>query len=67
MATTTLSISEATDQSRQRELSLRLETLNFKVSPAFKKAFKGYAVSQGMSMVDLLKEGFELTKEKRKA
>jgi hypothetical protein len=67
MTTTPLSISEATDKSKHREVPPELETLNFKVSPAFKKAFKGYAVSQGMSMVDLLKEGFELTKQKRKA
>jgi hypothetical protein len=41
------------------------ETLNFKVTTDFKKEFKGYAVSQGMTMVDLLKEGFELSKRKR--
>jgi hypothetical protein len=43
------------------------ETLNFKVTTTFKKAFKGYAVSQGITMVELLKEGFELSKRKRKA
>lgn len=42
------------------------ETLNFKVTTEFKKEFKGYAVSQGMTMLDLLKEGFELSKRKRK-
>jgi hypothetical protein len=42
------------------------ETLNFKVTTAFKKEFKGYAVSQGMTMGELLKDGFELSKEKRK-
>jgi hypothetical protein len=42
------------------------ETLNFKVTPDFKKEFKGYAVSQGMTMVELLKEGFELSKRERK-
>jgi hypothetical protein len=42
------------------------ETLNFKVTSAFKKEFKGYAVSQGMTMVELLKEGFELSKQTRK-
>ena len=41
------------------------ETLNFKVTSEFKKEFKGYAVSQGVTMVELLKEGFELTKRKR--
>lgn len=41
------------------------ESLNFKVSPEFKKGFKGFAVSEGISMTDLLKEGFVLSKEKR--
>jgi hypothetical protein len=40
-------------------------TINFKVSPEFKKEFKGYAVSQGITMVELLREGFELSKRKR--
>jgi hypothetical protein len=42
------------------------ETLNFKVTTEFKKEFKGYAVSQGMTMLRLLKEGFELSKRKRR-
>lgn len=41
------------------------ESLNFKVSPEFKKEFKGFAVSEGISMTDLLKEGFALSKKKR--
>jgi len=40
-------------------------SLNFKVTPEFKKEFKGYAVSQGITMVDLLKEGFALSKKQR--
>ena len=40
-------------------------SLNFKVSPEFKKTFKGFAVSEGISMTDLLKEGFALSKKKR--
>jgi hypothetical protein len=43
----------------------RDSSLNFKVTPQFKKEFKGYAVSQGITMVDLLKEGFALTKQRR--
>jgi hypothetical protein len=43
------------------------ETLNFRVTGEFKREFKGYAVSQGISMVGLLKEGFELTKRKRRS
>lgn len=42
------------------------ETLNFKVTPDFKKEFKVYAASQGISMVELLKEGFTLSRRKRK-
>ena len=42
------------------------EPLNFKVTTEFKKEFKGYAVSQGITMVELLKEGFELSKRRRK-
>jgi len=41
------------------------KSLNFKVSSDFKKEFKGFAVSQGITMTDLLKEGFVLSKEKR--
>lgn len=44
-----------------------LQTLNFKVSPDFKKAYKLYAVERGMSMLDLLREGFELSKKRRKS
>ena len=43
-----------------------LEALNFKVSRAFKKEFKGLAVDQDMSMIELLKEGFELSRQNRK-
>ena len=48
-----------------RSVTVDTETLNFKVSSEFKKEFKGYAVSQGMTMVGLLKDGFELSKRKR--
>ncbi|NYT41005.1 hypothetical protein HZY97_09580 [Sphingomonas sp. R-74633] len=41
------------------------KTLNFKVSPDFKKEFKGFAGSQGITMTDLLKEGFALSKKRR--
>lgn len=48
------------------EMSERGSSLNFKVTPEFKKEFKGYAVSQGLTMVELLKEGFSLSKKQRK-
>ena len=41
-------------------------SLNFKVSPELRKEFKVYAAKHGMSMVDLLKEGFTLSQESRK-
>ena len=40
-------------------------SLNFKVDPDFKKAFKTYAASQDLTMVELLKEGFHLSKKSR--
>lgn len=43
----------------------KIKSLNFKVDAEFKKEFKGFAVAQGMSMTDLLKEGFALSKKKR--
>lgn len=43
----------------------REKSLNFKVRPEFWKDFKGFAVAQGISMTDLLKEGFELSKKRR--
>jgi hypothetical protein len=43
----------------------RGSSLNFKVFPEFKKQFTGYAVRRGITMVDLLEEGFALSKERR--
>lgn len=40
-----------------------LQTLNFKVPDAFKRSYKVYAAERGISMLDLLKEGFELSKK----
>lgn len=42
-----------------------LKPLNFKVDPEFHREFKSYAASHGVSMVNLLREGFELVKEHR--
>jgi hypothetical protein len=50
---------------RAAAISVEAETLNFKVTREFKKEFKGYAVSQGITMVQLLKEGFEHSKRNR--
>ena len=45
--------------------SSQTETLNFKVPSEFKKEFKGFAVSQGVTMLELLKEGFERIKQEQ--
>jgi len=58
--------SQRKNKDRMPSTSTDTETLNFKVTPEFKKEFKGYAVSEGVTMVELLKEGFELSKRKRK-
>ncbi|MFN2200114.1 MAG: hypothetical protein ACK2UO_02855 [Caldilineaceae bacterium] len=42
-----------------------LKPLNFKVDPEFHRQFKSYAASHGISMLELLREGFELVKEHR--
>lgn len=42
-----------------------LKPLNFKVDPEFHRQFKAYAASHGISMIELLREGFELVKEHR--
>jgi hypothetical protein len=53
-------------ETKKRAAAADTETLNFRVESAFKKEFKGYAASHGVTMVELLKEGFELSKRKRK-
>jgi hypothetical protein len=55
---------DALDDENQSE-SEKGTSLNFKVSSDFKKEFKGFAVAHGISMTDLLKEGFALSKKKR--
>ncbi len=41
------------------------KSLNFKVTPDFKKQFKGFAVAHGITMTELLKEGFALSQRDR--
>ncbi len=66
MAEAKVASSQRKSKERPPSTTVGTETLNFKVTTEFKKEFKGYAVSQGMTMVDLLKDGFELSKRKRK-
>lgn len=42
-----------------------LKPLNFKVPASFHREFKSYAVQHDMSMLDLLREGFEAVKAQR--
>lgn len=42
-----------------------LKPLNFKVPAEFHREFKAHAAIHGMSMVDLLKEGFDLVKARK--
>jgi hypothetical protein len=42
----------------------QLKPLNFKVPPEFHREFKTFAACHGLSMVDVLREGFELMKER---
>lgn len=58
--------SQRKGQQKPASAAADTETINFKVTTEFKKEFKGYAVSQGMTMLELLREGFELSKQKRK-
>jgi len=42
-----------------------LANMNFKVSPDFHQEFKSYAINHGLSMLEVLEEGFELVKKQR--
>lgn len=42
-----------------------LTALNFKVPAEFHREFKTYAARQGISMLELLQEGFRLVKQQR--
>jgi hypothetical protein len=42
-----------------------LAPLNFKVPAEFHREFKTYAAQRGISMLELLQEGFRLVRERR--
>jgi hypothetical protein len=42
-----------------------LTPLNFKVQTVFHREFKTYAAQRGITMLELLQEGFRLVKERR--
>ncbi|UXC90260.1 hypothetical protein EGM87_14560 [Sphingobium sp. RSMS] len=58
--------SSVREKGRGKSPSADLQTLNFKVPDDFKRAYKVYAAQRGMTMLDLLREGFELSKQEHK-
>lgn len=56
--------SETLDNLHRSEAA-ELKPLNFKVSAEFHREFKAHAAIHGVSMVELLREGFEMVKKKR--
>ena len=66
MADARVAASQRKSKEKLSSSAVETETLNFRVTTEFKKEFKGYAVSQGITMVELLKDGFELSKLERK-
>lgn len=54
-----------TVQNLDRPEGASLKPLNFKVSPEFHREIKTFAAVHDMSMVDVLREGFELIKKHR--
>ncbi|MET4103952.1 hypothetical protein ABIE58_003400 [Roseovarius sp. MBR-78] len=56
--------SETLDNLHRSEAA-ELKPLNFKVPAEFHREFKAHAAIHGVSMVELLREGFEMVKKKR--
>lgn len=55
---------EETPQNLEKTPPLETETLNFKVTAEFKRDYKGYAVSRDKTMIELLRESYQLYKER---
>ena len=55
---------EVAPQNLEKVPPLETETLNFKVTADFKRDFKGYAAARGLTMIDLLREGYQLYRER---
>ena len=52
-------------KSPKKSPSMEGKPLNFKVTPEFHRAFKTYAAQHGMSMRELLEQGFQLVKRQK--
>jgi len=55
---------QETPQNLEKAPPLESETLNFKVTTDFKREFKVYAASRGITMIELLEEGYKLYKQR---
>lgn len=55
---------EGAPQNLEKTPPLETETLNFKVKDEFKREYKVYAASHGMSMIDLLQKSYQLYKDR---
>lgn len=55
---------EETPQNLEKSPPLATETLNFKVTADFKREFKVYAASRGITMIQLMEEGYRLYKQR---
>jgi hypothetical protein len=62
--TSSMSSGKSTDTTANRD-SNPLTPLNFRVSREFHREFKTFAAQRGISMLELLQEGFRLVKERR--
>lgn len=55
---------QETPQNLDKPPPLATETLNFKVTAEFRREYKVYAASRGMTMIELLEESYQLYKER---
>jgi len=51
-----------TEATPSRKKPEELKPMNFKVPPAFKRAYKQFALDHDMSLVEVLKQSFEVFK-----
>ncbi len=54
---------DSKQKEKQAELQERRIQMSFEVSADFKRAYKLYGVEQGMSMLEIFQESFELYKK----
>lgn len=57
-------LEEPTSKNLEKTPPLDTETLNFKVTAEFKREYKVYAASRGMTMIELLEQSYQIYKER---